>query len=110
MPAAGARGRRAAAVAGGSCVRTYGLTHFKIKLWGDAARDLDRLRGVADVIDRTVAGRRSYAFTLDGNENFKAIEPFRRLWDSLTAEPSLERFMSRLHVRRAAAAPGRGAG
>jgi hypothetical protein len=30
--------------------RTYGLTHFKIKLWGDAGRDLDRLRGIADVI------------------------------------------------------------
>ena len=80
-----------------SCVRTYGLTHFKIKLWGDAARDLDRLRGVADVIDRTVgASGGDYAFSLDGNENFKAIEPFRKLWDSLTNEPTLKRFMTRL--------------
>ena len=80
-----------------SCVRTYGLTHFKIKLWGDAGRDHDRLRGVADVIERTVGkGGGDYAFTLDGNENFKAIEPFRKLWDSLTNEPTLKRFMSRL--------------
>jgi hypothetical protein len=80
-----------------ACVRAYGLTHFKIKLWGDAARDHERLRGCADVIERTVgkAGG-EYAFTLDGNENFKAIEPFRKLWDSLTGEPSLKRFMSRL--------------
>ena len=76
------------------CIRVYGLTHFKIKLWGDAARDLDRLRGIADVIDRNVRG--DYAFTLDGNENFKQIDPFRRLWDSLRGEPSLAQFMSRL--------------
>jgi len=77
------------------CIRTYGLTHFKIKLWGDAGRDLDRLRGIADVIGRNVPGG-DYAFTLDGNENFKATEPFRRLWESLRAEPTLSRFMSRL--------------
>jgi hypothetical protein len=77
------------------CIRAYGLTHFKIKLWGDAARDLDRLRGIADVIGRNVPGG-EYAFTLDGNENFKQIEPFRQLLDSLTAEPSLGEFMSRL--------------
>jgi hypothetical protein len=79
-----------------ACVRAYGLTHFKIKLWGDAARDHDRLRGVADVIERHLGPDAQYGFTLDGNENFKAIEPFRKLWDSLTTEPSLRRFMSRL--------------
>jgi hypothetical protein len=77
------------------CIRTYGLTHFKIKLWGDAVRDLDRLRGIADVIERNVPGG-DYAFTLDGNENFKQIGPFRQLWDSLTAEPELRAFLSRL--------------
>lgn len=77
-----------------SCVRVYGLTHFKIKLWGDAARDLDRLRGVAGVVERTA--NTAFAFTLDGNENFKSIEPFRALWESLANEPSLKRFMTRL--------------
>lgn len=76
------------------CIRAYGLTHFKIKLWGDAPRDLQRLRGIADVIGREVDGE--YAFTLDGNENFHQIEPFRRLWESLNAEPLLREFMSRL--------------
>ena len=79
------------------CIRAYGLSYFKIKLWGDAQRDLDRLRGIADVIDRHVPTA-EYSFTLDGNENFKRIEPFRRLWDSLVAEPSLRKFMSRLLV------------
>ena len=79
-----------------ACVGAYGLTHFKIKLWGDAARDHDRLRGVADVIERQLGPGADYAFTLDGNENFKSIEPFRELWDSITAEPTLRRFMTRL--------------
>ena len=79
-----------------ACVRTYGLTHFKIKLWGDAARDHDRLRGVADAIERGLGRDADFAFTLDGNENFKAIDPFHTLWDSITAEPSLRRFMTRL--------------
>ena len=77
-----------------ACIREYGLTHFKIKLWGDAGRDLDRLRAIADVIGRNVGG--DYAFTLDGNENFKQIGPFRTLWESLTTEPSLQAFMSKL--------------
>jgi hypothetical protein len=78
-----------------ACIQSYELTHFKIKLWGDAARDLDRLSGIADVIGRNVPGG-EYAFTLDGNENFKQTEPFRRLWHSLNDEPALRPFMSRL--------------
>jgi len=77
------------------CIREYGLTHFKIKLWGDATRDLERLRGIADVVGRNLPGG-EYAFTLDGNENFKQIEPFRKLWGSLRSEPTLAQFMSRL--------------
>ena len=78
-----------------ACVRAYGLTHFKIKLWGDVARDLDRLRGIADVLGREAPGGR-FAFTLDANENFKSVAPFRELWAALAAEPALGGFMSRL--------------
>src|SRR5687768_7714785 len=78
-----------------ACVRAYGLTHFKIKLWGDVPKDVDRLRRIADVLRREVSGGR-YAFTLDANENFKAVAPFRDLWAALAADPSLGEFMSRL--------------
>jgi hypothetical protein len=77
-----------------ACVRAYGLTHFKIKLCGDAAKDLDRLTRIADVLDREAGG--GYAFTLDANENFSAVDPFRELWASLIAQPALARFLSRL--------------
>ena len=75
------------------CIRAYGLTHFKIKLCGDVAKDLHRLRRLAEVIERETL---QYAFTLDGNENFHELEPFRRLWDALTADPALQGFLANL--------------
>ncbi|MDB5174916.1 MAG: hypothetical protein JWN51_3689 [Phycisphaerales bacterium] len=77
-----------------ACIRDYGLTHFKVKLWGDAAKDAQRVRSVADVITRN-AGEH-FAFTLDGNENFKAVEPFRAFWAALTSEPALAGFLKNL--------------
>ncbi|MDB5289393.1 MAG: hypothetical protein JWL69_634 [Phycisphaerales bacterium] len=77
-----------------SCIRGYGLTHFKIKLWGDMAKDAQRVRTVADVITRNSGAH--FAFTLDGNENFKAVEPFRAFWAALTSEPALEGFLKKL--------------
>ena len=78
-----------------ACVRAYGLTHFKIKLSGDAAADADRARQVADVIERNVPGG-AYAFTFDANEHFPAVEAFRAYWERLTAEPALAAFLNHL--------------
>jgi hypothetical protein len=75
-----------------ACIRAYGLTHFKLKLWGDVPRDIERVRRIADVIQRGVPGGQ-FAFTADGNENFKAIEPFREFWTKLSAERSLLSFL-----------------
>lgn len=72
-------------------IRVYGLTHFKIKLGGDVAHDLERLRNIAAVLDG-----RECAFTLDGNEQYKAVEPFQKLWAALTADASLRSFLQRL--------------
>jgi hypothetical protein len=75
-------------------IRAYGLTHFKIKLGGDVDKDLERLRAIAEVIERNVKGE--YGFTLDGNENFKEIGPFQSLWLELFSNASLRHFLSRL--------------
>lgn len=77
-----------------ACIRAYGLTHFKIKLWGDVEKDASRIRDVARVISSNC--RNGYAFTVDGNENFKTAAAFREFWASLTADPSLNEFLSRL--------------
>lgn len=76
-----------------ACIRTYGLTHFKIKLCGDAARDLVRLCAVADVIQRHSL---DYAFTLDGNEQFTTVEAFREAWQVITAAVALQEFLRHL--------------
>lgn len=73
-----------------SCIKAYGLTHFKIKLCGDAERDIARLTQLAAVIGEHCE---TFAFTLDGNEFYGSIAPFRELWTRLSREPSLEGFM-----------------
>jgi hypothetical protein len=75
-------------------IRAYGLRHFKIKLFGDTARDLDRLERIAAVLAENCRG--DFAFSLDGNEQFKSIEPFRALWDEASHSSSLRAALSRL--------------
>ena len=75
-----------------ACIATNGLTHLKIKLAGDPDRDAARLRRIATLVGG------SCAFTLDGNENYRAVGPFRLLWETLLADPSLAEFMRGLIV------------
>lgn len=70
-----------------SCIRAYGLRHFKIKLSGQADRDAERLRQLAEIF-QPLAGQ-ELLITLDGNEQFPDMESFRRAWEPLAAEPSL---------------------
>jgi hypothetical protein len=72
-------------------IAAYGLTHFKVKLWGDVQRDQERVRKVAQVIAKGCGNR--YAYTLDGNENFKAVEPYREFWAGLTRDAALRDFL-----------------
>lgn len=78
-----------------ACIRTYGLTHFKIKLWGDVPRDIARAKQIAAVLERSVTGA-DYRYTFDANENFQSVEVFREFWQKLSAEASLRNFLSRL--------------
>jgi hypothetical protein len=77
-----------------ACLRAYGLTHFKIKLYGDPARDTSRLEQIAALVART--GLREYAFTLDGNEQYHEVEPFRDFWQQFVGAPALEELMRHL--------------
>ncbi len=76
-----------------SAIEAYGLTHFKIKLSGNVENDRARLIRLAELLNRSAP---NYGFTLDGNENFRALAPFRELWESLVGERSLRDFLSRL--------------
>ena len=74
-------------------VRAYGLTRFKIKIGGDAQRDRERLRAIADLLDRVVG---DYAFTLDGNEQYRSIDALRELWASLQADARTSAMLRKL--------------
>ena len=71
-------------------IREHGVTHFKIKLCGDIARDRARLRRLAEILSP------SAACTLDGNENYHAVTPFRALWDELRGDPVIARLLAGL--------------
>jgi len=76
------------------CIRFYGLYHFKLKVQGDVERDLDRLRSVAQVVTQHCGT--NYAFTLDGNEQYREFPKFVELWDRIQADASLNSFFKRL--------------
>jgi L-alanine-DL-glutamate epimerase-like enolase superfamily enzyme len=77
-----------------SSIRAYGLRYFKVKLTGDAGRDLPRLVRLQAILARETAG--DFRLTLDGNENFRSFEAFREFWDGIRAEPVLRDFWRRV--------------
>jgi hypothetical protein len=77
-----------------ACVRTYGLTHFKLKLSGDPRADAQRLHRIADLLTPIVAGGR-LAITLDGNENFREVERIHELSGLVCADPLVRPLFSR---------------
>jgi len=62
---------------------------FKLKLSGNVAADLNRIARVARVLDRALE---SYRVTLDGNEQFHAVEDAVELWRAIDRDPRLSRF------------------
>lgn len=69
-------------------VVTYGHRHFKLKVGGDVAADLDRLQRIASVIDVMPA---PYVVTLDGNEQYRDVDGIAELWSRVEATRSLAR-------------------
>ena len=73
-------------------IEAYGLTHLKIKLCGDAEQDLNRLKQISDLM----AEQTQCAFTLDGNEQYTEVGPFRTLWETIQGDSGLSLFMGGL--------------
>ena len=67
--------------------RTYGLTHFKIKLCGNLEADIPRLQQVSAVLREVSPG---FRFTLDGNEQYRDIATFRAHWEAYREEKGLQ--------------------
>ncbi|MCI0746734.1 MAG: hypothetical protein L0Y58_15135 [Verrucomicrobia subdivision 3 bacterium] len=75
-------------------VRRYGLKHFKVKVNGQLANDLTRLKRIAGILHSQCGSK--YAFTLDANEQFKSIGDFQAWWRAVRAEPMLDGLWERL--------------
>ena len=75
-------------------VKFYGLRHFKLKVLGDVEADLNRLRQTAVVVTQQCG--HDYAFTLDGNEQYKEFPRFVELWGRIQADASLRTFFEKL--------------
>jgi hypothetical protein len=75
-------------------VERYGLTRFKIKLSGDADRDVDRLARIASVLETHSP---SAQVTIDGNEQFASIEQLVLVFERLSETPGTRALLGRVH-------------
>jgi len=69
-------------------IATYRHRYFKLKVAGNLDADIDRLSGIAAVLDRSAE---PYWSTLDGNEQFAEIGAVAALWRRIGEEPRLQR-------------------
>ena len=72
-------------------VACYGHRHFKLKVGGDAAADVQRLAAIASVLDRIPD---PYYASLDGNEQYEDVEGVIELWRRIEADARLARLAS----------------
>lgn len=73
-----------------AAIRFYGLKARKIKLTGQPAFDLARLRAIAEVLD---AAAGPYMATLDGNEQFADAKEFASFWNDVSSDRSIRKFV-----------------
>ena len=71
-------------------VATYGHRYYKLKVAGQIDADIERLAGIAAVIDRG----QPYQATLDGNEQYHDIAEVTALWRRIGEQPHLARLKS----------------
>jgi L-alanine-DL-glutamate epimerase-like enolase superfamily enzyme len=70
----------------------HGLTHFKLKLAGQADADIDRLVRIATVLESQAD---DWRVTLDGNESFSSAAALGEFWTRLRATPALKGLLGR---------------
>src|SRR6185369_16447368 len=71
-------------------VARYGQRYFKLKVGGNIVADLERLAGIASVLDGI---RLPYYASLDGNEQYDDVEGVAELWAKMKTEPRLARMV-----------------
>ena len=72
------------------CIVAGGLRYFKVKVGGRHGDDLARLKAVAATLDRLVT--EPYVVSLDGNEQYKALDDLVNLLEAMAKVSALSRF------------------
>jgi hypothetical protein len=75
-------------------IATHHVNHFKVKLCGDAGRDLPRLEAVAKLLNNRLGA--AYHVTLDGNEQFAEMGAVQEMWAAMGEQADLAAFGSRV--------------
>jgi hypothetical protein len=73
-------------------ISRHGLSHFKLKLSGQADADIDRLVRIAAVLEAQAV---DWKVTLDGNESFASAEALGAFWRRLRATAALKGLLGR---------------
>lgn len=74
-------------------IETYQLRQFKIKVNGNLETDIQRLKDIAEVVTQQTS---DYAFSLDGNEQFKDVASFKSFWEAINESDEMKAFFSHL--------------
>ena len=69
-----------------SVIQNYGVSHLKIKISGDSEADHHRLESIAACLRESRLS--TFAYSLDGNEQFPTMDAFSEAWSQLNAESS----------------------
>lgn len=72
-----------------ACIKTYGLTHFKLKVGGNGEQDAERLAHIVQTIKEFSEPNADWAFSVDGNESFRSLSDFRTFWQAAQNNPVL---------------------
>lgn len=70
-----------------ACIPYYGLREFKIKVCGELAEDLGRLKHIVRVLRASCPW--AFRFSLDGNEQFTSVEQLRAFGEAIHADAEL---------------------
>lgn len=70
-------------------IDVYGHRYFKIKVRGEIAADIDRLKAIAAVLDQKA---KPYKISLDGNEQYETVDGVLELIAAIEAENTLAEF------------------
>jgi hypothetical protein len=76
-------------------VSFYGVRYFKIKVQNQLDSDIARLTAIARLLDEQLPDKK-YFCTLDGNEQYAAMEELQPLIEALQSRPELHRLAASL--------------